>query len=318
MDLIDKKIICKLDQDCRQPISKIAKKLRIGRNVVDYRIKNLEKEGIIKNYVTTVNLGELGYTLYKVFLKIWNGTDSENKFVEDLKEKKEIINFLKVEGSFDYSIAIATKNVSELDTFIIDLKNKYKNLIKDYHITILVYSKVFKLNKLLLNQKENLLKIEEYKPSEKITELDEKDKLILKELSTNARLSIMELYKKTGLSVDTIKYRLKQLQSSLIKSCNSTLNFNKLGYYNYIIKVRIRQATKKEEQRLLTWCEFKNNVLFCTKRIGYYDFSIDFAVKSIQEFNKTLEEFKSIFGSIIDHYDVVIQSKVLRLNFVPF
>ncbi|MFC1732283.1 winged helix-turn-helix transcriptional regulator [candidate division KSB1 bacterium] len=38
-------MLCELNDDCRKPLSKIAKRLKIGRNVVGYRIKNMEDEG---------------------------------------------------------------------------------------------------------------------------------------------------------------------------------------------------------------------------------------------------------------------------------
>ena len=110
MDQIDKKILCELDLNCRTPVTKIAKKLRINRNVADYRIKNLQNEGIISNYITAINLGKLGYKTYKIYFKIRREPNLEKEFISYLKEAKEIIQLVKTEGSADYSISIATKS----------------------------------------------------------------------------------------------------------------------------------------------------------------------------------------------------------------
>jgi Lrp/AsnC family leucine-responsive transcriptional regulator len=317
MDLIDKKIICELDMDCRQSLTKIAKKLRISRNVIDYRINNLEKEGIIEKYVCSVSLGMLGYKTYKIFLKIWNGSPQEEEFVKYIIENRQVTNLLKIEGGFDYSISIATKDISELDEFMMSMKNKFKEMIKDYQISIVVYSKIFKLNKLLLNEKEELLKMEKYSGEKERIQIDNKDVKILKCLSQQANISLVELAKKTKLSLDIVKYRMKLLNNSLVSSYRVLLNMNKLGYYNYIFKLQIRKATKLEEEKLLTWCFIKRNVLFCTKRIGHYDYSISMAIKDIDELNAIINEIKSEFGTMIDTYDAVLSSKVLKLDSVP-
>jgi len=317
MDLIDKKIICELDMNCRSPVSKIAKNLRISRNVAAYRIKNLEDNGIIRKYICSINLGLLGYKTYKIFFKIWSGKECEKEFVKNLIENKQIIHFLKIEGPFDYSIAISVKNISELNDFLMHLKNRFKDLIKDYLVSIVVYSRVFKLNKLLLDQKPTL-KFEKHTSEDKQIKIDEKDIKILHELSQSANTPIVELAERTKLSVDIIKYRLKLLSKNLINSYRVLLDFAKLGYYHYVIMLRIKQATKYDENKLLSWCSLKKNVLFCTKRIGYFDFSINVAIKNINDFNKFISELKSGFGDMIDSYDVIINSELLKLDYIPF
>ena len=93
MDLIDKKIMCALDINCRKPISQIAHDLRIGRNVVAYRISNLEQKGIISNYICSVNLGKLGYKTYKIYFKIQSLTkNSEKEFADFLIKHTSVIH----------------------------------------------------------------------------------------------------------------------------------------------------------------------------------------------------------------------------------
>ncbi len=318
MDLLDKRIICELDKNCRVSLSHMAKTLRTNRNVLAYRIKKLEDKGVIKNYICSINLGKLGYKTYKIQLKTWSGKRSEIDFVETVKKDKQIISFLKTEGSFDYSISIAVKSITELDNFLMELKTKFKDLIKDYHISIVVYSKVFKATKFLLDEKQPIPKFERYSGEDTLVKIDDKDKRILRELAQNSNLSIVELAKKTRLSIDIVKYRLKNLSKDLINSYRAMININQLGYYPYVFLLRIKQATKKDEARLVSWCALKMNVLFCTKRIGYYDFAINVAIKDIDDFNSFLAELKSKFGEMIESSETLINSKILKLNYVPF
>ncbi len=317
MDLIDKKILCELDLNCREPLSRIAKKLRIGRNVVSYRINNLEKEGVIKKYICSLNLGLLGFKTYKINFKVRN-IKKEALFVDYLIKSKLVVSCVKDEGVFDYSISIAVNNVRELDSFLMDAKNNFRDVVEDYEVSIIVYSKIFKLNKLLLNEKKDIPKIEKYSGEDNIIAIDDKDKTILRILAQEANLSVIDLAKRTKLSVDIIKYRLKSLSRSMINSFRILLDFNKLGYYNYALVLRIKTATKDDEERLVTWCAMNKAVLYCSKRIGYHDFTINISIKNIEELNYFISRLKEDFSEVIDSYETILNSNILKLNYVVF
>ncbi|MFH1307770.1 MAG: Lrp/AsnC family transcriptional regulator [archaeon] len=317
MDLIDKKLICELDLNCRLPLTKIAKKLRVGRNVADYRVKNLEKQGIIRRYICSVNLGVLGYKTYKIYFKTRNIKIKEQNFIRYILKDKRAIHFLKTEGEYDYSVTVAVKNILELDKFMMDLKNKFRELIKEYSISIVVYSKIFKFQKLFLNNIKEV-KFERYSGEEKIIKIDEKDKRIINLLSQNANLPLVDIAEKLRLSIDIVKYRMKNLSKNVINSYRVIINFDKIGYYHYVIMLQIKQATKQDEEKLISYCSQKKNIMYCVKRIGVYDFEINAAITDINDLNNFLSEIKEKFGGIIDSYGILINSELIKLNYVPF
>ena len=321
MDVTDRKILYELDVNCRTPISKIAKKIRVGRDVAAYRIRKLESRGIITKYICSVNLGMLGYKTYKIYFKISRDRDAEKRFVENMVRCKPVIHMLKTEGSFDYTITVAVKNIVELDDFLMGIKSNFKHFVKEYAISILVYSKIFKLDKLLLDQKRCALKLEsfeKYSGEDKTIAISEKERIILRALSQDANLSVVEISKRTKLSIDVVKYHVKKLSGSIVNSYRIMFNLNRMGYHHYVIMLRTWHATKEDEKKLITWCLQKRNVLFCTKRIGHFDFEINAAIKDIEDLNDFLSELKTEFDGIIDSYNTMINSKLLKLNYVPF
>ncbi|MCR4335813.1 MAG: Lrp/AsnC family transcriptional regulator, partial [archaeon] len=72
LDLLDRKILYELDIDSRQPLAELAKKVGKSRNVVEYRINKLQKDGVIKNFVTLLDAGRLGLTIWNVYLELQN------------------------------------------------------------------------------------------------------------------------------------------------------------------------------------------------------------------------------------------------------
>lgn len=318
MDLIDKKILCELDINCRIPLSKMAKKLRIGRNVLDYRIKKLEKEKIITNYICSVNLGKLGYKTYKIYCKMKSMTPTKEKeFTDFIKNEKRVIHFLKTEGSFDYAFVIATQDIKELDSFLTEVKTKFKENLQDYIVSIVVSSKIFKLHKLLLGEKQETIKFDKYSEDHKEPELDEKDKKILKVLSQEANISLIDLSEKTGYTIDVVKYRVKDLTQKIVSSFRIIVDMNKLGYFHYVVMLKVRNASSKEEDDLVSWCANKKNIMYITKRIGSFDYEINIAITDINSLNLFFSEIKSKFGNIIDSYELIINSQLLKLNYLP-
>ena len=318
MDLIDKKILCELDINCRIPLSRMAKKLRIGRNVLDYRIKKLEKERIITNYICSVNLGKLGYKTYKIYCKMRSMTPTrEKEFIEFIKTEKRVIHFRKTEGSFDFAFVIASQNVKELDSFLTEIKTKFREILHDYIVSIVVFSKIFKLHKLLLGENREMIKFDKYTEDHKELELDEKDKKILRVLSQEANISLIDLSEKTGFTLDVIKYRVRDLTQKIVSSFRIIADMNKIGYFHYVAMLKVRNASSKEEDDLISWCANRKNVMYITKRIGTFDYEINVAITDINDLNSFFSEMKSKFGNIIDSYELIINSELLKLNYLP-
>ena len=68
IDLKDRKILYQLDLNCRQSNTQIGKKVGLSKEVVNYRINRMEKEGIIIRYWTEIDLFKLGYNIFRIYI----------------------------------------------------------------------------------------------------------------------------------------------------------------------------------------------------------------------------------------------------------
>jgi DNA-binding Lrp family transcriptional regulator len=60
IDDTDKRILEQLQKNCRVPIERVSKKLGLPKSTVQYRIKKLEKNGVIKGYHAQIDNTKLG------------------------------------------------------------------------------------------------------------------------------------------------------------------------------------------------------------------------------------------------------------------
>ena len=91
-DSIDLKILGELRKDARIPFSKIANRLGLSERIVRYRVKRMEKMGIIVAYRCNTDYRKLGYDYYKIDL-----------FLEDRTNIEKIRNFVNALPQTVYS-----------------------------------------------------------------------------------------------------------------------------------------------------------------------------------------------------------------------
>ncbi len=133
LDNKDKKVIEQLQINCRQTIAEIAKKTKLPRDVVVYRISKLEKNKIIRAHHTMINPHKLGYPLYVyVLFSCYNIKPAEEeRFINFLKNHKQIIYVAKNSGKYDYTIGVCAHNYKDFDEIIREIRQKFIDVIKD-------------------------------------------------------------------------------------------------------------------------------------------------------------------------------------------
>ena len=138
----DRSIIKQLQANARQTISQIAKKTRLPRDVVKYRIDKMEKNGLIKQYQAIIDPTRLGYNLYVyVGFSLHNITPQEEKSLIGFLVANKNISFVgKSSGKYDLLIAMCVKDYQEFDSILRDIRQRFNKVIKEFDATPLIQS----------------------------------------------------------------------------------------------------------------------------------------------------------------------------------
>ena len=134
LDAKDKKILEVLQKNARLPVSKIAKQVKMPADSVKYRIKRLEKLGVIRFYHAVLNFALLGnpmysYTFFSLFAMEEN---KEKEFINYLVGLPKVSWISKTSGKWDFIIGTCTKDFKELDEIIKNIRRKFVKYIKDH------------------------------------------------------------------------------------------------------------------------------------------------------------------------------------------
>src|SRR3989344_5904081 len=97
--------------------------------------------------------------------------------------------------------------------------------------------------------------------------LDQKDKKILKVLDKNARISIADISRKTGIQRDSVLYRINKMEKQeAIKFFHTVLDPTLLGYPIYtFVNFVLYNLTEENEKSFLSFLKNHSNVVYVAK-----------------------------------------------------
>ncbi|MFZ5955494.1 MAG: Lrp/AsnC family transcriptional regulator [Nanoarchaeota archaeon] len=145
--------------------------------------------------------------------------------------------------------------------------------------------------------------------------IDLKDKKILYELSSNARITNKELAKAIYLSESSTKNRVDNLmEKKIILGTEPIIDNSKLGYQGYRIYFNFVSTTIKEEEEILEWLKKHKSVSVLAKCSGNIDVAIMSWVKKRVEFENLIEEIKGHFKDKIDNLEVSIYCETYHFD----
>ncbi len=316
LDLKDKKILTLLDEDARLSNSQIAKRVGLSKPAVEYRLRRFEKNKIIFQYYTIINFTKLGYSQYKIYFKFQDTSlEDEQKIVDYWTKDKNSVWVAQIRGRWDLAVSIIARSNFEFGKILNYFMNRFSKFILERDVLLTEYSPIYAREYLT-----------ETKPSEfvygvpsEIYELDDTDKKILKELSKNAKINIVDLAEKTKLSRDIINYRLKKLtKEKIIVQYRCYLNLQNIGLNHYKIIFRTKNLDEQSEKEIKAYVTQHKKATQFLKLIGSWDLEIEFETENEDELYKILTDVRKRFSNVIKDFDILRITETYKYDYFPF
>jgi Lrp/AsnC family transcriptional regulator, leucine-responsive regulatory protein len=297
-DLIDRKLLYELNWNARQAHTTLAKKLRVSKQVVSYRMKQLEQKEIIKSYHAVIDWRKLGYNAIRIYLK-WQNIDlkKEEEAYEKMRNDPLFMWAIRFEGDIDLGFYVWVKSIPEFAKKWFDFISQYKQYILKYEI----YESVDMVHYpwKFLNDK--------YKADELIigreqsAEFDDTDYEILKIVTENGRTPVTDIASRIKLTPKAGLYRLKNLErKKIILGYYALLDETKLGYVFYKVDFYLNDMSRLREMN--EYAKQHKNVVYRMRTIGGPDFEIEVVVKDVVEMKQIINEIRQKFPHVISNY----------------
>ncbi len=318
IDLKDRKILYELDLDARQSFTQIGKKVGLKKDVVAYRVKRMQDEGIIENFWTAINTFKLGYDVFRVYINFHYVTASvKEEIIKYFVDYKNSWVVASIKSEIDLDVVIWVKDIFEFYQFWEKTLDKYEDYFEKYAISIYVYAACYKKSFLLPDEQDKSdREMYEVFYGGKPVEIDEIDYQLLNEIAENARMPLIDLAEKLKISSQSVNYRLNNLvKSGVINAFRVNINLSKLNLHNY--KVDIYLKDHKLKKPILNYLKDKPYIEFMNLALGWADLEPEFVVKDMDELLKILDEINFKFSGGIKKQSFFIEEKLYKLRCLP-
>jgi Lrp/AsnC family transcriptional regulator, leucine-responsive regulatory protein len=280
LDKLDIKLLDALREDARASLKDLSRKCRISKQTILYRINKLIEKKIIKGFHANINYTALGYDMYYLFIKT-RYVANDSLFVEELSRIKGCISIMNCLSQYNYTIKLITKDIYSTYRELEELFNKKKNITTHFMLQRLEKTR----NQIII---------------------DNKDKLILKELSINCRLTSLEISRRTKIGYDTVHARIKNLiKNRVIDNFITIIDFEKAGFVDYSILLKF--ADDKLEQLPLLDSQLSSDPLVVRsfKTVGEFGYMFEIVDKDFLSINDKINRIRSQFHEMIRSSHIV-------------
>jgi Lrp/AsnC family leucine-responsive transcriptional regulator len=317
IDKKDLEILYQLDINSRQSLKSIGSKVYLKKNVVQYRIEKLIKNGVIKNFYTSINFHKLGY--------INIGIDINYQYYTP-KIEEEIIQYFKlsdyswfisnVQGYYDLLVLFSVKNMTQFFNFWRKTLIKYRYYFQDANILFFTRTRYFPASYLL--DKFNYLDREKHEIVDGgiQTEIDDIDYNILRQIALDSRKLLSDIGKELNISSTTVVKRLKKLKNSgIINSYRVNIDYSKLGLQLFNVRYSLKNFENLNE--IIDYVKRNPNLISVSEIIGRWDLSLNYYIKNYNYLHEIICDILEKYPNSFKNRLTFCYPEIYKYNYMP-
>jgi Lrp/AsnC family transcriptional regulator for asnA, asnC and gidA len=317
LDSKDHKILYHLFLNSRQSLSSIAKKVGLQKSVVEYRIRRLQTNGIIKNFNVMIDAFKLGFSVYRLNIVLqYTSPDKENEIINHFVNHNNTWSIASTKGRYNLIITILVKSPNYFYSFYEQTLRQYRNYFKEICFSQLYESFGYEHSLLLNELSASHERTYEYRDNGQTVDVDLIDYKILNLLAKNTRINSVDIANQINISTMTIHSRVKKLiKSGVIQRYSITMDINKLGLRQFIVNLTLRDYEKKNQ--IIGYLSDNPFLWEINKAIGGCDLEITLYATNFEHFYRVMEDLRKKFPDDIANYDYLYVIEVFKSNLLP-
>jgi len=250
----------------------------------------------------------MGLQIFKTYVKHRLSKSSLAALLENIDKDSHTYWLSEGYGRWDLVFSVAAKSVAEFQSVLDSHLGSYGTFILDLAVFPLVSVNRFPKH-YLVGKGEEVIR---WRSEEGRLILDDLEKRLLSEISSNCRTSDIDLAKKLKTTVAVVNYRRKKLEDhKVILSYWIQLNYAKLGMAQVKVFVEPKDFSRTIRKKVLAFCRLEPRITCYIQQIGNYSLEFEAEVTDHQDFTELLDKFRDEFGSEIGHLEYMTLTRDL-------
>ena len=316
LDRLDKRVLHELDQNARQSLSKIAKRLRLGSDLVEYRLQKLQSSGMVNRFSPLIDPRALGLTIFKTYISHRMKRKTLCRFLEVIRKHPNTYWLAEGYGAWDILFSFGASNVDEFQEAQDKVLAEFGSHIIDMEVFTLV--KVIRFPKHYLLGKGRSQIAWSSAPHKRV--LDETERLILQALSEDCRMPAAEIARQIGSTQAVVSYRIEKLENEgTILGYRTQIDYAVFGMMVFKVFLELRIYGPKIREEIAGYCRNEPHITCFIQQIGRSQLEFEVEVSDYYHFREIIEKFRDKFGQNLgrvehmlikaDHYHRVPDTK---------
>lgn len=308
LDHKDFRLLAEIKVDGTQTLAELAKKTKTSKQFIQYRLKRLEKKGIITGFSAAIDVRMLGYIVFNIFVQLKGDVGNEAEFFNFLETSEEIGYYANTIGNWDVFFAVKAHKVEDFYNFMSKFRDRFGNTILrevvNFEVNSSEYSPGFLSKDVFIPRKKKVHK-----------ELTDEEYNVLAVFRKKPTSTAYSISKKTGIHYLKVKKIIQELRKNgLIRSVSATINHEKLNIERHLILLNV--ATSQESLDFVkSYCENCPNITYSIESIGRWNIILDTYVEDIHSLLNIGDEIRHALAGSINSIEYLRVAKCKQESF---
>lgn len=303
LDAVDRRILYELDLNSRQPVADLARKLGLNRDRIVYRIRQMQKAGVIRGFATIINPTKLGLFVFKTYLRLERDEKRIAAMMKHLHGHPNVHWLAECDGAWDVMFSIYAPNPFEFHLLQQEVLHQFGDIIAVVKSYAVIDAWCFRRGYLLGVSSDPFL----FGGEPAMHSLDGLDKAILRILSTDSRTTKREISEQLQVSAMVVTYRIDKLESlGVISGYPLDINLDALGMSFFKAQLHLDAYDRRSSEQLIEYCRSNPNITFLIRQIGDCAVEIEAEAEDYQHFTQIVSEIRQRFSQVVREVDTVL------------
>jgi Lrp/AsnC family leucine-responsive transcriptional regulator len=320
-DETDLALLSELSLNGRESLTRLAGKLRLSKQKLGYRLRGLQRRGVLSGFFAIPNIFRLGFDHFRVFVKYQHLSEArEKELVDHLVTRSEVSWLTQLDGDFDLEFVVWAQGVAAFEAAYDDILGQFGSLFQEKYFSLATRIEFFPWRFLtpLVAASEALSRGVVLESRGKPLRIDPIDRRLLAELSRQGRLSLAALAKRCRISPALAASRMRWLRKiGAIAGFGAKIDHALLGWTYRKVFLQLENPSVEALARLTSWLRARAEVIFLVKTIGSYDLEVELMTRSPGDFFAFMRRLRTTFAAELAGQRSVIVLRELKYGQYP-
>ena len=192
-DDTDLALLRELSLNGRESLTRLAEKLGLSKQRLGYRLRGLQRRGVLTGFFAIPNIFRLGFDHFRIFVKFQHLSETrERELLDHLVTRSEVSWLTQLDGDFDLEFVVWAQGVPAFEAAYDDILGQFGSLFQERYFSLATRIEFFPWRFLTAAAGEASAPIVLESRGGPLN-IDPIDRRLLAELSRNGRLSLAAL-----------------------------------------------------------------------------------------------------------------------------